>query len=73
MQVLKTAGLRLALIISDATFISKHILLFDLRTITALLAQSDTNFAIDSNNLTYDFSTVAVSANTVSIDWLCIS
>jgi hypothetical protein len=38
------------------------ILLFDLRTIRALLAQSETNFATASNNLTYDFSAVPDSA-----------
>jgi hypothetical protein len=54
--------------ISDTTFTSKHILLFDLRTIRALLTQSDTNFTTASKNPTYDFSAVADAAN-----WGCWS
>jgi hypothetical protein len=35
--------------VSDTTFTSKHILLFDLRTIRALLRQSERNFTTASN------------------------
>ena len=53
--------------VSDTVFTSKHILLFDLPTIRAILVQSDTNFATAFNNKTYDLSAVADSANNISV------